>query len=93
MLNIVSLDIVWVMFFEMFFDFLVVYINGEKVGNVWVVFNIDFGSDGGKYKFELENGVLNYMVNVEVKDVDVMIILNCDMLNKIILKEEILKQV
>ncbi len=35
-------------------------INGEKAGNARAVFNIDLGSDGGKYKLELENGVLNH---------------------------------
>ncbi|WP_410962523.1 alkyl sulfatase C-terminal domain-containing protein, partial [Salmonella sp. SAL4358] len=55
-------------------------------------FNIDLGSDGGKYKLELENGVLNHTANAEAKDADATITLNRDTLNKIILKEETLKQ-
>ena len=39
---------------EMFFDYLAVHINGQKAGDAKSVFNIDLGSDGGKYKLELE---------------------------------------
>ena len=56
------------------------------------VFNIDLGSDGGKYKLELENGVLNHTANAEATDADATITLNRDTLNKIILKETTLKQ-
>ncbi|MGE9806767.1 alkyl sulfatase C-terminal domain-containing protein, partial [Escherichia coli] len=48
--------------------------------------------DGGKYKLELENGVLNHTANAEAKDVDATVTLNRDTLNKIILKEVTLKQ-
>ncbi|EDW1342750.1 MBL fold metallo-hydrolase, partial [Salmonella enterica subsp. enterica] len=87
-----SPDTVRAMTPEMFFDFLAVHINGEKAGNARAVFNIDLGSDGGKYKLELENGVLNHTANAEAKDADATITLNRDTLNKIILKEETLKQ-
>ncbi|MGR7299112.1 alkyl sulfatase C-terminal domain-containing protein, partial [Klebsiella aerogenes] len=73
-------------------DYLAVHINGEKAGNAKSVFNIDLGSDGGKYKLELENGVLNHTANAEAKDADTTIALNRATLNKIILKEETLKQ-
>lgn len=56
------------------------------------MFNIDLGSDGGKYKLELENGVLNHTANAEAKDADATVTLNRDTLNKIILKEVTLKQ-
>ncbi|EBW1992347.1 MBL fold metallo-hydrolase, partial [Salmonella enterica subsp. enterica serovar Infantis] len=90
--NTASPDTVRAMTPEMFFDFLAVHINGEKAGNARAVFNIDLGSDGGKYKLELENGVLNHTANAEAKDADATITLNRDTLNKIILKEETLKQ-
>ena len=53
---------------EMFFDYLAVHINGEKAGTAKAVFNIDLGNDGGKYKLELENGVLNHTADAEAKD-------------------------
>jgi alkyl sulfatase BDS1-like metallo-beta-lactamase superfamily hydrolase len=56
------------------------------------VFNIDLGSDGGKYKLELENGVLNHTADAEATNADATITLNRDTLNKIILKEVTLKQ-
>ncbi len=52
--NTASPDTVRAMTPEMFFDHLAVHINGEKAGNAKSVFNIDLGSDGGKYKLELE---------------------------------------
>ena len=77
---------------EMFFDYLAVHIDGEKAGTAKSVFNIDPDSDGGKYKLELDNDVLNYTANAGAKDADANIILNRDTLNKIILKETTLKQ-
>ena len=68
------------------------YINGEKAAHAKAVFNVDLGSDGGKYKLELENGVLNHSANVQASDADASIVLNRATLNKIILKEETLKQ-
>ncbi|EAR2011577.1 SCP2 sterol-binding domain-containing protein, partial [Salmonella enterica] len=47
---------------------------------------------GGKYKLELENGVLNHTANAEAKDADATLTLSRDTLNKIILKETTLKQ-
>lgn len=90
--NTASPDTVRAMTPEMFFDYLAVHINGEKAGDAKSVFNIDLGSDGGKYKLELENGVLNHTANAEAKDADTTISLNRDALNKIILKEVTLKQ-
>lgn len=90
--NTASPDTVRAMTPEMFFDYLAVHINGEKAGDAKSVFNIDLGSDGGKYKLELENGVLNHTANAEAKDADTTISLNRDTLNKIILKEVTLKQ-
>ena len=90
--NTASPDTVKAMSPEMFFDYLAVHINGEKAANAKAVFNVDLGSDGGKYKLELENGVLNHSANVQASDADVSIALNRATLNKIILKEETLKQ-
>ena len=85
--NTASADTVKAMSPEMFFDYLGVHINGEKAANAKAVFNVDLGSDGGKYKLELENGVLNHTADAEAKDADATIVLNRDTLNKIILKE------
>ncbi|WP_348225897.1 alkyl sulfatase C-terminal domain-containing protein, partial [Salmonella enterica] len=60
--------------------------------NARAVFNIVLGSDGGKYKLELENGGLNHTANAAAKDADATITLNRATLNKIILKAETLKQ-
>ncbi|RJT24141.1 MULTISPECIES: alkyl/aryl-sulfatase [Buttiauxella] len=90
--NTASPDTVKAMSPEMFFDYLGVHINGEKAASAKAVFNIDLGSDGGKYKLELENGVLNHTAGAEAKDADATITLNRETLNKIILKEETLKQ-
>lgn len=48
--------------------------------------NFDFGEDGGTYKVELENGVLNHTAGVEASDADATITLSRDVLNKIVLK-------
>ena len=90
--NTASPDTVRAMTPEMFFDYLAVHINGEKAGTAKAVFNIDLGNDGGKYKLELENGVLNHTADAEAKDADATIALDRATLNKIILKEETLKQ-
>lgn len=90
--NTASPDTVRAMTPEMFFDYLAVHINGEKAGNAKSVFNIDLGNDGGKYKLELENGVLNHTANAEAKEADATLTLDRATLNKIILKEETLKQ-
>ncbi|TKV09051.1 MBL fold metallo-hydrolase [Citrobacter sp. wls619] len=90
--NTASPDTVKAMSPEMFFDYLAVHINGEKAANAKAVFNVDLGSDGGKYKLELENGVLNHSANAQTSNADASIVLNRVTLNKIILKEESLKQ-
>ncbi len=90
--NTASPDTVRAMTPEMFFDYLAVHINGQKAGTAKAVFNIDLGNDGGKYKLELENGVLNHTADAEAKDADATITLDRATLNKIILKEETLKQ-
>lgn len=90
--NTASPDTVKAMSPEMFFDYLAVHINGEKAANAKAVFNVDLGSDGGKYKLELENGVLNHSANAQASDADASIVLNRATLNKILLKEESLTQ-
>jgi Alkyl sulfatase and related hydrolases len=90
--NTASPDTVRAMSPEMFFDYLAVHINGEKAANAKAIFNVDLGNDGGKYKLELENGVLNHTANVQADNADATIVLNRTTLNKIILHEETLKQ-
>lgn len=90
--NTASPDTVKAMSPEMFFDYLAVHINGEKAANAQAVFNIDLGADGGKYKLELANGVLNHSADAQASNADASITLNRATLNKIILKEESLKQ-
>jgi alkyl sulfatase BDS1-like metallo-beta-lactamase superfamily hydrolase len=86
--NTASPDTVRAMTPEMFFDYLAVHINGEKAANAHALLNFDFGKDGGKYKVELENGVLNHTANSSADNADATITLSRDTLNKIILKEE-----
>ena len=90
--NTASPDTVKAMSPEMFFDYLAVHINGEKAANAQAVFNVDLGADGGKYKLELENGVLNHSADAQASNADASITLNRATLNKIILKEESLQQ-
>lgn len=90
--NTASPDTVRAMTPEMFFDYLGVHINGVRAGNAKAVFNVDLGKDGGKYKLELENGVLNHTANAQAKDADATITLDRTTLNNIILKKETLKQ-
>jgi len=90
--NTASPDTVRAMTPEMFFDYLGVHINGVRAGNAKAVFKIDLGKDGGKYKLELENGVLNHTANAQAKDADATITLDRTTLNDIILKKETLKQ-
>ncbi|MDM2842995.1 MBL fold metallo-hydrolase [Citrobacter sp. Cpo090] len=90
--NTASPDTVKAMSPEMFFDYLAVHINGEKAANAQAVFNVDLGADGGKYKLELENGVLNHSADAQASNADASITLNRATLNKIILKEESLEQ-
>ena len=58
--NTASPDTVRAMTAEMYFDYLAVHINGQNAGDEKSLFNINLGSDGGKYKLELENSVLNH---------------------------------
>ncbi|MGE2763047.1 alkyl/aryl-sulfatase [Escherichia coli] len=90
--NTASPDTVRAMTPEMFFDYLAVHINGEKAADAKAVLNFDFGEDGGTYKVELENGVLNHTADTQASDAEATITLSRDVLNKIILKEETLKE-
>ncbi|HEI8865640.1 TPA: MBL fold metallo-hydrolase [Serratia odorifera] len=90
--NTASPDTVRAMTPEMFFDYLGVHINGEKAAKAHIVLNFDFGEQDGKYKIELENGVLNHTANAEAKEADATITLSRDALNRIVLKEHTLKE-
>lgn len=85
--NTASPDTVRAMSLDMFFDYLAVRLNGPKSGSAKAVMNFDFGDTGGKYKVELENGVLNHTANAEAKDADTTIALSRDTLNNLILKQ------
>ncbi|MFQ2412207.1 alkyl/aryl-sulfatase [Aeromonas caviae] len=85
--NTASPDTVRAMSLDMFFDYLAVRLNGPKSGNAKAVMNFDFGDTGGKYKVELENGVLNHTANAEASNADTTIALSRDTLNNLILKQ------
>ncbi|MGL4724030.1 MAG: alkyl/aryl-sulfatase [Scandinavium sp.] len=89
--NTASPDTVRAMTPEMFFDYMAVHINGMKAANAHTVLNINFG-DNGKYKLELENGVLNHTANAQAKDADATITMSRETLNRIILKQETVQQ-
>ncbi|SNY62475.1 alkyl/aryl-sulfatase [Enterobacter sp. CC120223-11] len=90
--NTASPDTVRAMTPEMFFDYLAVHVNGEKAADAKAVLNFDFGDSGGKYKLELENGVLNHTADAQSDKADATITMSRDTLNKIVLKEESLQQ-
>ena len=69
-----------------------VHINGEKAANAHVTLNVDFGDQGGKFKLELKNGVLNHTPNAQADKADATITLSRDTLDRIVLKEETLQQ-
>lgn len=90
--HIASADTVRSMTPEMFFDYLAIHINGEKAADLKAVLNVDFGDEGGKYKLELENGVLNHSAGTTDEKADASISMTRETMNKIILREETLKQ-
>jgi alkyl sulfatase BDS1-like metallo-beta-lactamase superfamily hydrolase len=83
--NTASGDTVRAMSLDMFFDYLGVRLNGPKAADAHIVFNFDFGDQGGKYLVELSNGVLNHTADAQAEKPDATITLSRDMLNKIIL--------
>ncbi|MGY3857977.1 alkyl/aryl-sulfatase [Aeromonas intestinalis] len=90
--NTASPDTVRAMSLDMFFDYLAVRLNGPKSGAAKAVLNFDFGDTGGKYKVELENGVLNHTANSEASNADTTIALSRDTLNNLILKQTTLEK-
>ena len=82
-----SPDAVRAMSTEMIFDYFGVHLNGVRAANARGIFNVDLGREGGRYKLELENGVLNHSANIQAEDPDATITLSRETLNKIILKE------
>ena len=90
--NTASPDTVRAMSLDMFFDYLAVRLNGPKSGDAKAVLNFDFGDTGGKYKVELENGVLNHTANAEASNADTTITLSRDTLNNLILKQTTLEK-
>ena len=87
-----SPDAVRAMSTEMIFDYFGVHLNGVRAANARGIFNVDLGREGGRYKLELENGVLNHIANAQAEDPDATITLSRETLNKIILKETTLKK-
>ena len=90
--NTASPDAVRAMTTEMIFDYFGVHLNGVRAANARGIFNVDLGREGGRYKLELENGVLNHSANAQAEDPDATITLSRETLNKIILKETTLKK-
>lgn len=90
--NTASPDAVRAMSTEMIFDYFGVHLNGVRAANARGIFNVDLGREGGRYKLELENGVLNHSANAQAQDPDATITLSRETLNKIILKETTLKK-
>lgn len=90
--NTASPDTVRSMTPEMFFDYLALHINGEKAADLKSVLNVDFGGEDGMYKLELENGVLNHTAGVRDEKADATINMSRDTMNRILLREETLKQ-
>lgn len=90
--NTASPDAVRAMSTEMIFDYFGVHLNGVRAANARGIFNVDLGREGGRYKLELENGVLNHSANAQAEDPDATITLSRETLNKIILKETTLKK-
>ncbi|MDX6021890.1 alkyl sulfatase dimerization domain-containing protein [Scandinavium sp. V105_16] len=89
--NTASPDTVRAMTPEMFFDYMGVHLNGIKAANAKALINFDFGEQG-KYKVELENGVLNHTADTQAQDADTTISMSRDTLNRIILKQETVQQ-
>ena len=89
--NTASPDTVRAMTPEMFFDYMGVHLNGMKAAKAKALLNFDFGEQG-KYKLELENGVLNHTADAQAKNADATVTLSRDTLNRIILKQETVQQ-
>ncbi|QLA69337.1 MBL fold metallo-hydrolase [Enterobacter pasteurii] len=87
-----SPDAVRAMSTEMIFDYFGVHLNGVRAANAKGVFNVDLGREGGTYRLELENGVLNHSANALAKDPDATITLSRETMNRIILRETTLKK-
>lgn len=90
--NTASPDTVRSMTPEMFFDYLALHVNGEKAASLKSILNVDFGGEEGMYKLELENGVLNHTAGVRDDNADASISMSRETMNKILLREETLKQ-
>lgn len=85
--NTASPDTVRAMTLDLFFDYLAVRLNAPKAGDATAKLNFDFGSSGGTYLVELENGVLNHTAGRHAEDADATVTLSRDTLNGIILGE------
>lgn len=84
--NTASPDTVRAMSLDMFFDFLSVRLNREKIGDAKSVINLDLG-DSGKFMLELENGVLNHTNGKQSSKADVTLKLSRETFDKIALHE------
>lgn len=85
--NTASPDTVRSMTLDLFFDYLGVRLNAPKAGDAKAKLNFDFGSSGGPYLVELENGVLNHTAGRQADNADATVTLSRDTLNGIILGE------
>ncbi|WP_148715592.1 alkyl/aryl-sulfatase [Chitinolyticbacter meiyuanensis] len=89
--NTASADTIRAMSLEMFFDYMAVRLNAPKADTAASVLNFDFG-DSGKYKLELENGVLNHTANAHASKADATIKLSRATFDKIVLKQTTVEQ-
>jgi alkyl sulfatase BDS1-like metallo-beta-lactamase superfamily hydrolase len=77
---------------DMFFDYLGVRLNGPKANGKKATINMDFTDTREKYVVTLDNSVLNYTGNKQVKDADCTVTLTRANLNDIILGQAKLPQ-
>lgn len=82
-----SPDTVRAMSLDLFFDYLAMRLNGPKAANAKMTLNVDFGNIGGKYRLDLENGVLNHTANAAAANADATITLSRPTLDSLVLKQ------
>ena len=89
--NTTSPDTIRAMDLDLFFDYLAMRLDAEKVESKKIGINLEFTDLKKKYALEMENGVLNHSEGRTLKNPDTSLTLTRDTLNKIILQETTLK--
>jgi alkyl sulfatase BDS1-like metallo-beta-lactamase superfamily hydrolase len=85
-----SPDVIKAMGLNWLLDFLAVRLNGPKAAGKTIVINADFTDTREQYVLEMENGVLNYTANRQVRDADATLVLTRSALGEISLGESTL---